>query len=50
MITHGHTPTVIFGPGVTSEMHAMNESLPIDNLLTVTKTLALAAVEWRGVG
>ena len=49
LIKHGHTPTVIFGPGMTSEMHAVNESIPVANLLTATKTLALAIVEWCGV-
>jgi acetylornithine deacetylase len=50
LIKHGQTPTVIFGPGMTSEMHALNESVPLANLLTATKTLALAIVEWCGVG
>jgi acetylornithine deacetylase len=49
LIKYGQTPTVIFGPGMTSEMHAMNESVPIANLLTATKTLALAIVNWCGV-
>ena len=50
LIKHGGTPTVIFGPGMTAEMHALNESVPIANLLTATKTLALAIVEWCGIG
>jgi len=50
LIKYGQTPTVIFGPGMTSEMHALNESVPVANLLTATKTLALAIVEWCGVG
>ena len=29
LIRSGNTPTVIFGPGITSEMHAMNENVPI---------------------
>jgi acetylornithine deacetylase len=49
LITHGQTSTVIFGPGLTSEMHAVNESVPVVNLLTATKTLALAIVEWCGL-
>jgi acetylornithine deacetylase len=49
LIKHGQTPTVIFGPGVTSEMHAVNESVPIANLVTATKTLALAIAEWCGI-
>lgn len=49
LIKYGRTPTVIFGPGMTSEMHALNESVPVSNLLTATKTLALAVVEWCGI-
>ena len=48
LIKHGETPTVIFGPGMTSEMHAMNESVPIRNLRIATHTLALAIVDWCG--
>jgi acetylornithine deacetylase len=49
LIKYGQTPTVIFGPGMTSEMHAMNESVPIANLYTVTETLALAIADWCGI-
>jgi len=49
VIKHGLTPTVIFGPGVTSEMRALNDPFPIAHLLAATKILAPAAVEWRGV-
>lgn len=48
LIRQGHTPTVIFGPGTTSQMHAMNEHVPIENLLIATKVLALAIYEWCG--
>jgi acetylornithine deacetylase len=46
LIRHGDTPTVIFGPGVTAQMHATNEWLPLENLLIATKTLALAIHDW----
>ncbi len=49
LIKYGETPTVIFGPGMTSEMHAMNESVPVANLLIAVQTLALAIVDWCGV-
>jgi len=49
LIKHGQTPTVIFGPGMTSEMHAMNESVPIANLRIAVHTLALAIADWCGV-
>lgn len=46
LIRHGNTPTVIFGPGVTSQMHAMNECVPIENLVIATKAIALAIYDW----
>jgi len=46
LIRHGETPTVIFGPGVTAQMHATNEWLPLENLTIATKTLALAIHDW----
>jgi acetylornithine deacetylase len=46
LIRHGDTPTVIFGPGVTAQMHATNEWLPLDNLVTATKVLALTIHDW----
>jgi acetylornithine deacetylase len=46
LIRHGDTPTVIFGPGVTAQMHATNEWLPLENLVIATKTLALAIHDW----
>lgn len=49
VITHGHTPTGIFGPGVTPEMPASDDSFPIAHLLGATKILAPAAAEWRGI-
>ena len=46
LIKYGQTPTVIFGPGVTSQMHAMNEFVPVSNLIQATKILALAIYDW----
>ncbi len=46
LIRQGHTPTVIFGPGTTSQMHAMNESIPVENVVIATKVLALAIHTW----
>lgn len=46
LIKCGDTPTVIFGPGVTAQMHAMNEYVPHDYLITAVKTLALAIYDW----
>lgn len=46
LIRSGHTPTVIFGPGVTAQMHAMNENVPVENLINATKVIALTILEW----
>ncbi|NPV74865.1 MAG: ArgE/DapE family deacylase [Anaerolineae bacterium] len=46
LIRSGHTPTVIFGPGVTAQMHAMNEYVPVENLINATKVIALTILNW----
>jgi acetylornithine deacetylase len=48
LIKYGQTPTVIFGPGLTEQMHATNEWVNIDDVITATKTLALTIMEWCG--
>jgi len=48
LIRNGDTPTVIFGPGVTAQMHATNENVPIKDVIIATKTLALSIMEWCG--
>ncbi|HHX50283.1 MAG TPA: M20/M25/M40 family metallo-hydrolase, partial [Clostridia bacterium] len=44
--SHGQTPTVIFGPGMTEQMHANNEWVNIDDLLQSTRILAQTILEW----
>jgi acetylornithine deacetylase len=46
LIRSGNTPTVIFGPGVTAQMHAMNEHVPVQNLIEATKVIALTLLDW----
>jgi len=46
---YGKTPTVIFGPGLTEQMHAVNEWVDIDSLITATKVLALTILDWCGI-
>jgi len=46
---YGQTPTVIFGPGTTSQMHATNEYVVIDDVINAVKILALAIMYWCGV-
>ncbi|MFC1802430.1 ArgE/DapE family deacylase [Thermoproteota archaeon] len=43
---YGNTPTVIFGPGSTDQMHATNEYVQLEDLITTTKVLALAILDW----
>jgi acetylornithine deacetylase len=49
LIKYGETPSVIFGPGVTEQMHAMNEFVPQENLILAVKTIALSIVDWCGI-
>ena len=48
LIKYGQTPTVIFGPGLTEQMHANNEWVKLDDLVSATKVLALSIMEWCG--
>jgi len=48
LIKYGDTPTVIFGPGLTEQMHATDEWVNIDDVITATKTLSLTILEWCG--
>lgn len=48
LIKYGQTPTVIFGPGPTEQMHATDEWVKVDDLIIATKALALTIMEWCG--
>lgn len=48
LIKYGNTPTVIFGPGLTEQMHANNEWVSIDDVIIATKTLSLTIMNWCG--
>jgi acetylornithine deacetylase len=48
LIKYGDTPTVIFGPGLTEQMHANNEWVNTDDVITATKTLSLTIMDWCG--
>ncbi|HDL64092.1 MAG TPA: M20/M25/M40 family metallo-hydrolase, partial [Proteobacteria bacterium] len=48
LIKYGDTPTVIFGPGLTEQMHAANEWANLDDLITAVKVLALTILQWCG--
>ncbi len=49
MNRYGETPTVIFGPGMTEQMHANNEWAAARDLIEATRILALTIIEWCGV-
>ena len=48
LVNVGQTPTVMFGPGDVRVAHRPDEFVPIDDLLTVTRTLALTALRFCG--
>ena len=48
LIKYGNTPTVIFGPGLTEQMHATNEWVNVDDVIQATKILALTIMDWCG--
>lgn len=48
LIKYGQTPTVIFGPGMTEQMHANDEWVDIRDLISATKILALTILDWCG--
>lgn len=45
---YGNTPTVIFGPGLTEQMHANNEWVYAKDYLDAVKILACTIVKWCG--
>src|SRR5262249_41371264 len=44
---HG-TPTVSYGPGSLGTAHAIDEHVPVDDLVACTKALVLAAIRFCG--
>ncbi len=44
--SYGNTPTVIFGPGSTSVMHADNEYVSVEDYITSIKVMALSIHDW----
>ena len=48
LISYGNTPTVIFGPGTTAQMHATNEWVGVESVIVATKCLALTIMDWCG--
>jgi acetylornithine deacetylase len=48
LVNVGRTPTVLFGPGDVRRAHRPDEFVPLDDLKTVTQTLALTALHFCG--
>ncbi|WP_125141765.1 ArgE/DapE family deacylase [Clostridium transplantifaecale] len=46
--TYGNTPTVIFGPGLTEQMHANNEWVYAEDYINAVKILARTIMSWCG--
>lgn len=46
---YGNTPTVIFGPGMTEQMHANNEWVDIQDYINSVKILSETIIRWCGV-
>jgi acetylornithine deacetylase len=49
LLTAGGVPTVHYGPGDVRQAHAPDESVPVAELVTVTRTLVLLAAQVCGV-
>jgi acetylornithine deacetylase len=48
LVNEADTPTVLFGPGDVRQAHRPDEYVPIDDLVTVTQSLALTALRFCG--
>jgi acetylornithine deacetylase len=48
LVNEGNIPTVLFGPGDVRRAHRPDEFVPIDDLLTVARVIALSAVRFCG--
>lgn len=49
LVKYGDTPTVIFGPGMTEQMHANNEWVKLADYLNAIRILARTIVSWCGI-
>jgi acetylornithine deacetylase len=47
---HGNMPATHYGPGDVALAHSVNESVPIDEVLTVTRVIAGLIADWCGDG
>jgi acetylornithine deacetylase len=42
----GHTPVVVFGPGITEVAHDANEHIILEDLFTASEIIALTILKW----
>lgn len=49
LVHDGQIPTVLFGPGDVRAAHRPDESVPINDLMAVTRVLAITAMRFCGV-
>jgi acetylornithine deacetylase len=47
--TRAGTPTIAFGPGAIAQAHAVDEYVPLDELVRAAQVLAIAAMRFCGV-
>jgi acetylornithine deacetylase len=48
LVNEGKTPTVLFGPGDVRQAHRPDEFVPVEDLITAVRTLALVALRFCG--
>jgi acetylornithine deacetylase len=48
LVNEGKTPTVLFGPGDVRKAHQPDEYVPVSDLISVARTLALVALRFCG--
>jgi acetylornithine deacetylase len=48
LVNEGQIPTVLFGPGDVRNAHKPNEFVPVEELVTAVRTLALTALRFCG--
>ena len=46
---HADIPTILYGPGDVRMAHAVNEFVPLSEVIAVTKAIALTVVDWCGI-
>jgi acetylornithine deacetylase len=49
LLVNSGTPCLQIGPGLSSEAHTINESVPVQNVIDVTKVIALMLMRTCGV-